>query len=339
MDYFNKPVAESINNQNNETQPVNPPMENVDTSKQNQDSNYSSVENTYNYVSETASNAKDSFNNTVNELSSKDLYTSGKEFINSNTIVTKLVFLILVLIFFIILMNLGVYLIVYFSSPDKNPYLIDGVINGNRQKTILQNPKNSNSITIQRSNNQNDGIEFTWSVWLLRNTTESNLLYNNIFNKGSSNYNSSGLAELGNAPGMYFYNVNSDENAIKIVMDTVAVNTTAAIKEEVIVSNLPLARWFNLVIRMENKIMDIYVNGVVTKRVAFENVPFQNYRNVLVCQNGGFDGNLSDLRYFNSALSVFQIMNIVEAGPNLRSADDDNNTKYNYLASSWYMNN
>lgn len=339
MDYFNKPVAESINNQNNETQPVNPPMENVDTSKQNQDSNYSSVENTYNYVSETASNVKDSFNNTVNELSSKDLYTSGKEFINSNTIVTKLVFLILVLIFFIILMNLGVYLIVYFSSPDKNPYLIDGVINGNRQKTILQNPKNSNSITIQRSNNQNDGIEFTWSVWLLRNTTESNLLYNNIFNKGSSNYNSSGLAELGNAPGMYFYNVNSDENAIKIVMDTVAVNTTAAIKEEVIVSNLPLARWFNLVIRMENKIMDIYVNGVVTKRVAFENVPFQNYRNVLVCQNGGFDGNLSDLRYFNSALSVFQIMNIVEAGPNLRSADDDNNTKYNYLASSWYMNN
>lgn len=339
MDYFNKPVAESINNQNNETQPVNPPMENVDTSKQNQDSNYSSAENTYNYVSETASNAKDSFNNTVNELSSKDLYTSGKEFINSNTIVTKLVFLILVLIFFIILMNLGVYLIVYFSSPDKNPYLIDGVINGNRQKTILQNPKNSNSITIQRSNNQNDGIEFTWSVWLLRNTTESNLLYNNIFNKGSSNYNSSGLAELGNAPGMYFYNVNSDENAIKIVMDTVAVNTTAAIKEEVIVSNLPLARWFNLVIRMENKIMDIYVNGVVTKRVAFENVPFQNYRNVLVCQNGGFDGNLSDLRYFNSALSVFQIMNIVEAGPNLRSADDDNNTKYNYLASSWYMNN
>ena len=339
MDYFNKPVAESINNQNNETQPVNPPMENVDTSKQNQDSNYSSAENTYNYVSETASNAKDSFNNTVNELSSKDLYTSGKEFINSNTIVTKLVFLILVLIFFIILMNLGVYLIVYFSSPDKNPYLIDGVINGNRQKTILQNPKYSNSITIQRSNNQNDGIEFTWSVWLLRNTTESNLLYNNIFNKGSSNYNSSGLAELGNAPGMYFYNVNSDENAIKIVMDTVAVNTTAAIKEEVIVSNLPLARWFNLVIRMENKIMDIYVNGVVTKRVAFENVPFQNYRNVLVCQNGGFDGNLSDLRYFNSALSVFQIMNIVEAGPNLRSADDDNNTKYNYLASSWYMNN
>ena len=144
---------------------------------------------------------------TVEDISSKDLLTSGKEFIASNTIVTKLVFLVLILICFLILMNLGIFLIIYFSQPEKNPYLIDGVISGNRQKTILQDPKNSNSITIYRSNNQADGIEFTWSVWLLRNNTESNLVYNNIFNKGSSNYDSTGVAELGNGPGVYFLTI------------------------------------------------------------------------------------------------------------------------------------
>jgi len=348
MNYLNQPLADSLNDPNRE-KPMPPdnteqPLGSIgtgyaETTPSETPPSQENNQSTMGYIQDSFKSAKDSFNNTIEDISSKDLYTSGKEFIQSNTIITKLVFLVLVLIFFLIIMNLGIFLIVYFSQPEKNPYLIDGVINGNRQKTILQDPKNSNSITIYRSNNQREGIEFTWSVWLLRNTTESNFVYNNIFNKGSSNYNTSGIAELGNGPGVYFYNRNDDMNNIKIIMDTVAANSTSAINEEVVISNLPIGRWFHLAIRMENKIMDVYVNGVVSKRLAFENVPFQNYRNVLVCQNGGFDGNLSDLRYFDNAMSVFQIMNIVEAGPNLRSADDDNNTKYNYLANSWYMNN
>lgn len=339
MNYLNQPLAESLNDPNKD-RPIAPPdNDSANNSFENVESSQENDQSTMGYIQKTFQSSKDSFNRTIDDISSKDLYTSGKEFMSSNTLITKFVFLILVLIFFLIIMNLGIFLIVYFSRPEKNPYLIDGVINGNRQKTILQDPKNSNAITIYRSNNQSEGIEFTWSVWLLRNHTESNFVYNNIFNKGSSNYNTSGLAELGNGPGVYFYNKNDDMNNIKIVMDTVAANSSSSIKEEVELNNLPIARWFHLAIRMENKIMDVYVNGVIAKRLAFENVPFQNYRNVLVCQNGGYDGNLSDLRYFDQAMSVFQIMNIVEAGPNLRSADDDNNTKYNYLANSWYMNN
>lgn len=328
MDYLNQPLATSMDNQKEEKQ-YNQEDNNNDAEKQT----------TYDYLNNSLESAKNSFNETVNDFSSKDLYTSGKEFIESNTIVTKIVFLILILIFFLIFLNLGVFLIMYFTTPNKNPYLINGLINGNTQKTIIQDPKNSNAITVYRSNNQNDGIEFTWSVWLIRNSDNSNYVYNNIFNKGSSKYNTEGIAELGNGPGVYFYNQNNDMNNIKIIMDTVAENSTSNISEEVVVNNLPFKRWFHLAIRMENKIMDIYVNGVVVKRVAFENVPFQNYRNVLVNHNGGFDGNLSDLRYYSSALSVFQIMNVVNAGPNLRSSDDDNNTDYNYLSNNWYMNN
>lgn len=328
MDYLNQPLATSMNNQNN-AQPVATPAPDAAPT----------TGTTYDYIKNGVTSAKDSFNKTVEDISSKDVYTSGKEFIESNTIVTKLVFLILILIFFLILMNLGIFLVIYFSTPDKNPFLVDGMIAGNRSKTIYQDPNNANAITLYRSNNQTDGIEFTWSVWLLRNELSASTNYENIFNKGSDDYTTSGngKASLGNAPGVYFKNTGGTTNQLEIFMDTIS-DSGIQVEESETIDNLPLGRWFHLAIRMENKIMDVYVNGVVTKRVAFENVPFQNYRNVYVCNNGGFNGNLSDLRYFDNALSVFQIMNTVEAGPNTRSSDADRNTKFTYLSNNWYMN-
>ena len=40
------------------------------------------------------------------------------------------------------------------------------MINGNENITISQDPQKSNSVTILRSNNEDSGMEFTWSVWL-----------------------------------------------------------------------------------------------------------------------------------------------------------------------------
>ena len=121
---------------------------------------------------------KESFTNTFNDLKSKDVSASANEFIESNTIVTKFVFLILVLIGFLVLVNLGINLLLYFLLDSPDPYVVKGLINGNSQKTVYQDPNNSNSITIYRSNNQDKGMEFTWSVWLKRtdNNSEGDLI-------------------------------------------------------------------------------------------------------------------------------------------------------------------
>ena len=118
---------------------------------------------------------------------------------------------------------------------------------------------------------------------------------------------------------------------INITMDTVAPETDGNV---VSIKNIPIGRWFNVVIRMQNKIMDVYVNGVVTNRRVFKNVPKQNYGDVSV---GGFNGNLSDLRYFNAALNVFQINNIVMSGPNLTAEGSSVDSRFDYLSSSWYQ--
>jgi len=282
-------------------------------------------------ISDTISNATSRI--TSGFASSTDLGGASSEFLNSNSIISKFVFLILVLVIFIMLLNLGVYLIGYFLRPDTSPYVVKGLINANRKITVTQDPKNSNAVTIYRSNNEDKGIEFTWSVWL----------YLDGLPRGASKpIFSKGVGSKQKGPAVTFIKQSTESTtnataktgtgAIKIEMDSVVPNDIDNIP--VYIKNVPLNRWFNLAIRMQNKIMDVYVNGVVANRYVFKNVPKQNYGDIEV---GGFNGNLSDLRYFDSALNVFQINNITMAGPNLTSAATAKDTKFDYLANAWYQ--
>ena len=114
---------------------------------------------------------------------------STKEFLESNSLVAKVSFLILVLFVFILMLKLGTYLIGYFLGPSNSPHLINGTIDGTNTLTIPQDPKINNSITILRSMNADDGIEFSWSVWLLisREAINYNDSYKHIFSKGNNN--------------------------------------------------------------------------------------------------------------------------------------------------------
>jgi hypothetical protein len=164
--------------------------------------------------------------------------------------------------------------------------------------------------------------------------------YSNVFNKGSNDYDGSGVAQTSNGPGLYFSNSNPLTNfapGLHVVMDDV---TTA--RNVLDVSNVPVGKWFHVALRMENKIMDLYVNGVISGRYVFTNVPKQNYYGVNVCQNGGFNGNLSNLQYYNKALSVTEINNILLSGPNLtenKMSQKNASTNYSfYISNLWYNN-
>ena len=271
-------------------------------------------------VSDAVTSATDTIGSGFNSISSASIGDASSEFMNSNSIISKFVFLLLILIVFIMLMNLGVYIISYFLRPDTTPYVVKGLINGNRQITIPQDPKNSNAVTIYRSNNADKGLEFTWTVWLHIDTLPEGVI-SSIFSKGN------GTSQ--NGPTMTLVKGTDSTGTINIKMDTVAAEDGNVVD----IKNIPLGRWFNLAVRMQNKIMDVYVNGVVANRHVFKNVPKQNYSDIQV---GGFNGSLSDLRYFNVALNVFQINNIVMAGPNLKTEASSVDSRFDYLSSSWY---
>jgi len=297
---------------------------------------------------------KDNVTNTLSQFSDKAVAGAGasQQFLNSNTIIAKFAFVVLIIILFVYLLALGLSFMQYLLSPGNNPYLVKGMISGTTGVVITQDPTNKKSVTLRRSNNQKTGIEFTWSVWLyisdVNNVTScsqtnNTATYQNVFNKGTSDWSTNvahlGIATTNNGPGLYL-GFKSGVASLRVVMNTMNSDGSNSAGQDAIVDvpNIPLKKWINVIVRMENVMLDVYINGVITERAILSNVPKQNYDDVHVCGNGGFNGNLSNLRYFDRALSVIQINNIVFWGPNTSAPPMLSTTRggYDYLSSTWY---
>jgi hypothetical protein len=302
-------------------------------------------ENAGEAIANTGTSISESVNSAANSFSdSAQLNTNNTSFLDSNGIIAKFVFLIMVIIIFVILFFLIVKMIGYFSQPAANPMLINGQINATKKVVITQNPSNKSSLLISRSNNEATGIEFTWSLWisLTSNSVGNPAIpkwHSPVFVKGDaslSNNSENSYCSLNNGPGVYLGTA-SQPNHLYILMDTVetpAINSSNLVID---ISNLP-TNYFHLAVRCQNTFMDIYINGTLVKRHNLMNVPKQNYYDVNVCPHNGYNGLLSNLQYFNRALNVVEINQIVRTGPN---TTDITQSSYdpitiNTISTSWY---
>ena len=141
-------------------------------------------------ISSGIADLRSNIGNAVGDFSSQGIASGASDFVNSNSIIAKFVFLILVLIAFMFFVNLGIKFVGYVTSPQMNPYIIYGMIPGNTAQTISQDPKIAGAATVLRSNNKGTGLEFTWSMWLLVTGTNAGTKKQHIFNKGNSKYDS-----------------------------------------------------------------------------------------------------------------------------------------------------
>jgi len=256
---------------------------------------------------------------------------SSKDFLESNTLVAKFVFLILVVFLFILLLHFGTNFLSWWFSPSTSPMLISGAVQANQLIIIPQDPSSNHNIPILRSQNQTDGIEFTWCVWIYINDLNPLGQYKHIFYKGNDNLLSNGLNYPNNAPGLYLA---PDTNSLVVMM-----NTYNNIDEEVTIPDMPLNKWVNIIVRCQNTNLDVYINGIITRSIELNGVPKQNYGNVYVGMNGGFNGFISNLQYFNYALPVTKVNGIVNGGPNTTPSTTNNlyNKNANYLSLRWYL--
>ena len=209
--------------------------------------------------------------------------------------------------------------------------------------------------TVLRSKDGRYGIEFTWSIWLYINKigSTSGTRRQHIFSKGSDTMavvnkqpqppppggkpppvnprmDKSGMLTPNNAPGLY---LDSNKNSLYVVM-----NTFDMIDEEVEVNDIPLNKWINVMIRVEGRTLDVYINGTIAVRHQLSSVPKQNYGDVHATKNGGFNGQWSRLHYYDHALNTSEIMDIVATGPDLRHCLPTPVTPP-YLSMQWYFDN
>lgn len=269
-------------------------------------------------------------------------------FTESNSLVAKFAFLVLVMVIFIYLMKYGTYLIAYFSQPKQSEYIIQGLIPGNNGVVISQDPSKLNAVTIRRSNNEKTGIEYTYAMWLYLTPNSATVTSAQpIFVKGGATgfvksptdvvdgVFSIGLSIVDNGPGVYIVK----NNTLRVVMDTFDEEKPVQVLD---VPNIPLNKWCHVAVRMENKYLDVYVNGIISKREILVAIPKQNYADVQVCPNGGFSGSLSDLMYHSRALSAMELQQIVVTGPSTipsKSAGGSLSSRTgngSYLSYLWY---
>lgn len=232
--------------------------------------------------------------------------------------------------------------IVFFSNQDMNK-LFEGSVKGTELRIVEQNPNIKKSNTIVRSINENDGIEFTWSLWIyIENLSINENNYKCIFYKGNTfkdatDYQNSNIIEKGlnypnNAPGVYLA---PNKNDLIVFMNTF----NNIIDEKITVQDIPLQKWVNIMIRLENRTIDIYINGTIIKSHLLQGVPKQNYSQVWIAPNGGFGGFISNLWYYPYSLSGSEIEKIVKEGPNtsLIGSNGYNDKTTDYLSLRWFF--
>lgn len=272
-------------------------------------------------------------NGAYNSFSTSKGISGTKEFLESNSLVAKFAFLFLVIFAFIILLRVGISVITWFFKPNESPLLINGMVDAKQMVIFPQDPSgNDGAVTIYRSVNATDGLEFTWSTWIFINNLQYlEGQYKHIFYKGNSNLEQNGLNAPNNAPGLYLA-----PNTNKLI---VMMNTFNVINEEVVIPDVPINKWLNVIIRCQNTTMDIYTNGTIVRSLQLTGVPKQNYGDVYVGANGGFDGYVSNLQYFNYALGTAAIQRIVAKGPNTTLIGNTGMTdRYrNYLSLRWFF--
>jgi len=278
------------------------------------------------------------FSKFTSSFGSSDV-SSSKDFLESNTFIAKTAFLLLVIILFFILLRICIALLSWLLAPSQNMTLLNGMADATLPIVISQDPTSTNSMPIIRSTNQIFGMEFTWSIWMFIKPVQPNTsAMQHVFSKGAGAMGTCAKNQFSNnAPGLYLM----DTNTLYILMDTVKQPACfPGMGDDIEIQNMPINKWFNVVIRLTNDTLDVYINGRLTKRLVLTSVPNQNYDDVYICSGGGFNGYVSDLKYFNSSIGTTQINALVSNGPN--TSINSSNLKNNippYLSIDWYDEN
>ena len=300
----------------------------------------------------------------VKQASNQSSYMSrGTEFVNSNTTISRFVFVMAMFLLFLGAFNVGISLIQDYWLNSKSPILINGMVSANKLKVISTNPNVDRSVPIYRSINQEYGLEYTWNVWVYiedLNKIDNNL-YQRVFSKGSQEPGITGVATsrtssgvipklLNASPGL-FITKNAADNSLTskqnlhaglvLVVNTFDSGTkNTDYMEEIKIKNIPVKKWMCITIRVENTTVDIYLNGILTQRKKLNNLPRQNYYDTMIGDaDNGFNGFISSLRYYDHAIHYDDIQSLYGTGPNRTSIDTSmSDNIQNYLSMNWYYN-
>jgi hypothetical protein len=215
---------------------------------------------------------------------------------SSTSSITSNTSLLYILLGIILLIVLVVVIVILVNRAKKNKTNVS---------VLLSSPTDAFDLKDQSYpvKNSDEGLEFSYSVWIyIQDWTRG---WKNIFVKGDKTDGAG--TNSARAPGLWLY---PDTNALHA-----RINTFASPNEGCDIKNIPLQKWVHITYVLNNRTVDIYIDGKLERSCVLRGVPKLNDEPVRVCDNGGFFGKISNLVYYRYALKPDEVYNIYAGGP------------------------
>ena len=86
--------------------------------------------------------------------------------------------------------------------------------------------------------------------------------------------------------------------------------------EKILFKDIPLQKWLHIVITLENRSLDLWINGKLYASRHLKNLPkIMEKQPMIFAQNGGFSGYISRIYHFEDPLSKQGIITLFKKGP------------------------
>ncbi len=192
--------------------------------------------------------------------------------------------------------------IIYYAwqrSQEKNsnePILISDIIDSNVARDGVSVPTPT------------EGLMQSMSTWIYVKDYQYNYgKYKNILWKGDQG-TSSGTAR--HSPSIWLYPLTNNLKVLTSVESSEGV-------ESCDINNIPLMKWVHIVYVLNNRTVDIYINGKLERSCALKGVPLLKDDNVFITGGTppGYYGKIGKTQYFTRALASNEIAEIYNSGP------------------------
>jgi hypothetical protein len=213
----------------------------------------------------------------------------------------KVIFFIVLVLFLAFLIYL-IYAAVKVSNINStnNPIIINDVIDAYVARPAFQLPQLS------------QGMNHTFSTWIYVKDWNYNFgQYKNILWKGTPHNSTDSTKPTIHSPSIWLYPLT---NSLKVI-------TSSTVPEKVEscdIQNVPLMTWVHITYVLNNRTVDIYINGKLERSCALKGIPILSADPVYMTTgspNAGYYGKIGKTQYFTKALLPNEVANIYQQGP------------------------
>lgn len=229
--------------------------------------------------------------------SKRILNTQVKSFSEGTPLKKVFIILVVIMIFLFILYWINYALKQRKNASTQNPIIISSPIDA---------WKNYNQVSIPVPP---EGQELSVSTWFYMKDFQYKLgQWKNLLWVGQppTNSDSSGGVSY---PNISFYPFT---NALKLATSTSGGSGTQSCD----IQNVPFNKWVHVGYVLNNRTVDVYINGKLERSCVLEGLPLINKTMFIkVASQGGFYGKIGRTQYFTSALTSNEILGLYNRGP------------------------